>query len=101
MFRRYALLSILLLVPTCLFSSHVQISNQYIKITVNNKTGRFVIATTGGDEKLATDQNSLLLYDSNPTNSFTTIRIDGEQVDVLAKGTALCQPETIIALILL
>ncbi len=63
---------------TLLYTKRIKIQNKYIKIIGDAKTGRFIIKTTGGDLKLAADQNVLLLYDDDLPTSFTTIRIDGQ-----------------------
>lgn len=62
-----------------LYSDWLEMKNQYLKITCDNKTGRFAIKTTGGAPELTTDQNSMLLYNNDDSfTSFTTIRIDGQ-----------------------
>jgi len=75
--RKFLLTIIILLTFfSYLYSALVEMENQYIKIIGDPETGRFIVKTTGGDPKLDTDDDSLLLYEDYPPTSFTTIRID-------------------------
>lgn len=56
----------------------VELTNTFIKIIGDEKTGRFIIQTREGDPDLLTDQNSYLLYHDKTPTSFTTLRIDGQ-----------------------
>jgi len=56
----------------------VNIENEFVKVIVEETSGRFVIKTTSGDPDLTTDENKLLLYEEYPPTSFTVIRIDGK-----------------------
>ncbi|RKN83944.1 S-layer homology domain-containing protein [Paenibacillus ginsengarvi] len=54
------------------------ISNDFIKVTVNNATGRFGIRTVEGQPIRKKDQNVNMLFGGDdPQTSFTTFRIDG------------------------
>lgn len=54
------------------------IQNNFIKITVDNSTGRYGIRTLEGQPIRKNDQNVNLLYKGDdPETSFTTFRIDG------------------------
>lgn len=54
------------------------IQNDYIKVTVDNETGRYGIRTIEGQPVRKQDQNvSLLFRGDDPETSFTTFRIDG------------------------
>ncbi|MGN7454665.1 S-layer homology domain-containing protein [Paenibacillus pasadenensis] len=54
------------------------IQNDYIKVTVDNETGRYGIRTIEGQPIRKQDQNvSLLFRGDDPETSFTTFRIDG------------------------
>ncbi|WP_143810210.1 S-layer homology domain-containing protein [Paenibacillus sp. MY03] len=55
-----------------------QLSNGYIKITVDNATGRFGIRTVDGQPIRKNDDNvNMLFRGDDPETSFTTFRIDG------------------------
>ncbi len=76
--KKYIIVFILILFMILpLFSALIELKNNYIKIIGDPETGRFIIKTTGGDPKLTTDQDVLLLYEDYPPTSFTTLRIDG------------------------
>lgn len=54
------------------------LSNNFIKVTVDNATGRFGIRTVEGQPIRKKDQNVNLLFGGDdPKTSFTTFRIDG------------------------
>ncbi|OKP96958.1 S-layer homology domain-containing protein [Paenibacillus sp. P46E] len=54
------------------------IQNDFIKVTVDNSTGRYGIRTIEGQPIRKNDQNTSLLYKGDdPETSFTTFRIDG------------------------
>lgn len=54
------------------------IQNAYIKVTVENGTGRFGIRTVDGQPVRKKDQNvNMLFQGDDPETSFTTFRIDG------------------------
>ncbi|MBD2847398.1 S-layer homology domain-containing protein [Paenibacillus sp. IB182496] len=54
------------------------ISNDYIKVTVDNGSGRFGIRTVDGQPIRKNDDNVNMLYGGDdPETSFTTFRIDG------------------------
>lgn len=54
------------------------INNDYIKVTVDNASGRFGIRTVDGQPIRKKDGNVDLIFDGdNPESSFTTFRIDG------------------------
>ncbi|WP_127579605.1 S-layer homology domain-containing protein [Paenibacillus koleovorans] len=54
------------------------LQNDYIKVTVDNKTGRFGVRTVEGQPIRKKDQNvDLMFRGDNPESSFTTFRIDG------------------------
>jgi hypothetical protein len=60
------------------FSRIVDIENEFIKIGVDDMSGRFTLQTTGGDPKNPHDRNQNLLFRKVPPSSVTTILIDGE-----------------------
>lgn len=54
------------------------LSNSFIKVTVNNHTGRFAIRTVDGQPVRKNDQNvNMMFQGDDPETSFTTFRIDG------------------------
>lgn len=54
------------------------IANEYIKVSVDNHTGRFGIRTVEGQPIRKNDQNINMLFNGDdPETSFTTFRIDG------------------------
>ncbi|MGQ5392585.1 S-layer homology domain-containing protein [Paenibacillus sp. M.A.Huq-84] len=54
------------------------ISNDFIKVTVDNKSGRFGIRTEGGQPVRKKDKGVNMLFGGDdPQTSFTTFRIDG------------------------
>lgn len=54
------------------------ISNSFVKVTVNNHTGRFAIRTVDGQPVRKNDQNvNMMFQGDDPETSFTTFRIDG------------------------
>ncbi len=54
------------------------IQNEFIKVTVDNETGRYGIRTVEGQPIRKQDQNvSLIFRGDDPETSFTTFRIDG------------------------
>ncbi|WP_151736182.1 S-layer homology domain-containing protein [Paenibacillus tengchongensis] len=54
------------------------IQNDFIKVTVDNKTGRYGIRTVDGQPIRKNDDNvNLLFQGDDPETSFTTFRIDG------------------------
>ncbi|MFM9331697.1 S-layer homology domain-containing protein [Paenibacillus mesotrionivorans] len=54
------------------------VSNSFVKVTVNNHTGRFAIRTVDGQPVRKNDQNVNMMYQGDdPETSFTTFRIDG------------------------
>lgn len=54
------------------------IENDFIKVTVDNSTGRFGIRTVDGQPIRKNDQNVNMLFNGDdPETSFTTFRIDG------------------------
>ncbi|NIK75030.1 hypothetical protein FHS15_000128 [Paenibacillus castaneae] len=54
------------------------IQNEYIKVTVDNASGRFGIRTVDGQPIRKKDGNVDLIFEGdNPESSFTTFRIDG------------------------
>jgi hypothetical protein len=54
------------------------IQNDFIKVTVNNSTGRFGIRTVDGQPIRKKDQNVNMLFGGDdPETSFTTFKIDG------------------------
>ncbi|WP_150266920.1 S-layer homology domain-containing protein [Paenibacillus tepidiphilus] len=54
------------------------IQNEFIKVTVDNKTGRYGIRTVDGQPIRKNDDNvNLLFQGDDPETSFTTFRIDG------------------------
>ena len=62
------------------FAKIISISNQYIKVSLDDDSGRFLLSTLKGDpDNKADDNKDLLLYKLPPT-SVTTISIDGETV---------------------
>lgn len=71
--------TVFILLPTFINSSLIEMENEFIKIIGDTDTARFIIKTTGGDPKLDSDQDSLLLYEDYPPTSFSTIRIDEKE----------------------
>lgn len=54
------------------------IANDFIKVTVDNATGRYGVRTVDGQPIRKKDQNTNLLFQGDdPETSFTTFRIDG------------------------
>lgn len=54
------------------------LSNSFVKVTVNNHTGRFAIRTVDGQPVRKNDQNvNMMFQGDDPETSFTTFRIDG------------------------
>ncbi len=54
------------------------LSNSFVKVTVNNHTGRFAIRTVDGQPVRKNDQNvNMMFKGDDPETSFTTFRIDG------------------------
>ncbi|WP_042196708.1 S-layer homology domain-containing protein [Paenibacillus camerounensis] len=54
------------------------ITNDFIKVTVDNATGRYGVRTVDGQPIRKKDQNTNLLFQGDdPETSFTTFRIDG------------------------
>ncbi len=64
--------------------ANVVLRNSYIAITVNARernTGRFSVATTGGDPQRPDDDGKPLIYgvpDPGPWTSYTTVRVDDQ-----------------------
>ncbi|WP_461371693.1 hypothetical protein [Candidatus Darwinibacter acetoxidans] len=60
----------------------VEISNEYIRIVVNDgelNGGRFSVGTTGGDPGRDTDNNKALIYGGDdPWTSYTTVKVDNQ-----------------------
>lgn len=55
------------------------LGNTLVQVRINQKTGRYVIATEDGLPSKTSDRNQLLsFFDTTPDTSFTTIRIDGK-----------------------
>ncbi|MBU1076237.1 MAG: OmpA family protein [Spirochaetes bacterium] len=69
---------LLFFLPSLLLPETKTLENEFLKVMTDTGTGRFIIKTTGGDPNLPSSKNVLLLYESDPPNSFTTIRIDNE-----------------------
>ncbi|MGX8698350.1 MAG: S-layer homology domain-containing protein [bacterium] len=63
-------------VKTTVKDGYTVVQNDFIKVSVNNKTGRFSITTTEGQPLRKNDQNSRLTFEGDDT-SFTTFRING------------------------
>ncbi|OAS17705.1 S-layer homology domain-containing protein [Paenibacillus oryzisoli] len=54
------------------------LSNSFLKVTVDNNTGRFAIRTVEGQPIRKNDQNvNMMFRGDDPESSFTTFRIDG------------------------
>ena len=55
------------------------LENDFIKLVVNQSSGRFVLGTTGGNPSIDSDNNKKLLYgfNSNSYTSYSTMRVDG------------------------
>ncbi|WP_274366032.1 S-layer homology domain-containing protein [Paenibacillus thermotolerans] len=59
-------------------SKTTSIQNEYIKVTVDNASGRFGVRTVDGQPIRKKDGNVDLIFEGdNPETSFTTFRIDG------------------------
>ena len=57
-----------------------EISNQYIKVVVNNKNGGYVISTREGDILKKSDNNAMLTHrGENYDTSFTSFQADGKE----------------------
>ena len=53
------------------------ITNEYIGVSVDKESGRFVIRTTGGSPASDSDSNIALLFDSSPPTSYAYLAFDG------------------------
>lgn len=55
--------------------------NDFIKLSVDESNGQFVVGTTGGNPDSETDNDKMLLYGfpDNIWSSYTTISVDGSQ----------------------
>ncbi len=60
-----------------MFGAMVEISNRYIKLGVDQDSGRFTMSTIEGDPDNPLDDNMSILYSQLPLTSFTTFFIDG------------------------
>jgi hypothetical protein len=59
-------------------SNITAISNEFIKVNVDNASGRFGITTVGGQPTRKKDQNlDMIFRGDNPETSFTTFKING------------------------
>ncbi len=56
----------------------IDVANQYIRISVDDLTGRFMMETVGGDPDTPADDDKQLLYKKIPPTSLTTLSINGE-----------------------
>ena len=57
-----------------------EISNQYIRVVVNNKNGGYVISTREGDVLKKSDDNAMLTHrGENYDTSFTSFQADGKE----------------------
>ncbi|MDI4643719.1 immunoglobulin-like domain-containing protein [Cohnella hashimotonis] len=57
-----------------------QLSDDVLRISVNEQNGRIGVGTTGGDPVRAGDEDQPLVYNpETPETSFTSFRIDGEE----------------------
>lgn len=55
------------------------LGNTLVQVRINQKTGRYTVATEDGLPNKTSDRNRLLsFFDTTPDTSFTTIRIDGK-----------------------
>ncbi|QJD84596.1 S-layer homology domain-containing protein [Cohnella herbarum] len=80
----FLLIALVLQFPAAVFADIVSapnvtvLGNDFIKVTVNNDTGRFGIRTVEGQPIRKKDQNvNMIFAGDNPETSFTTFRIDG------------------------
>lgn len=58
----------------------IDVANQYIRISVDDLTGRFMMETVGGDPDSPLDNDKQLLYKKIPPTSMTTMSINGELI---------------------
>lgn len=81
MMKKLAVLSVLLLCFSAksAFAEVYSVSNDYIKISVDDYTGRFMLETVGGDPDSDGDDNAVLLYKRVPPTSLTTLLIEDEE----------------------
>lgn len=61
-----------------LFARVFEVGNKYIKIGVDNLTGRFMLETVEGDPDIPGDDGKNLLYKKIPPTSLTTVYINDE-----------------------
>ncbi len=61
-----------------LFCKMMELSNEYVKASVDYDSGRFLLETTGGNPENKFDKNIVLLYKKIPPTSITTISLNGQ-----------------------
>ncbi len=67
-----------LLLTAAGYGKWIELSNDYIKIGVDNDTGRLTLSTVEGDVSISFDNFKDLLYSKTPPTSFTTLSINDE-----------------------
>lgn len=79
--KRTAVLFIFLFLSAGVMSGKmVELSNDFIKISVDDSSSRFALETVEGEMGNSRDNFMPLLYQKTPLTSFTTININGESV---------------------
>lgn len=66
--------------PVLCFGRWVELSNEIIRMVMDNDSGRFTLWTVAGDSGMPGDENQPLLYDRTPPTSMMTLSIDGQTV---------------------
>jgi hypothetical protein len=74
----FFLFSFILFIGSSAFAKSLEISNDYIKATVDYDTGSFALETIEGDLGMPYDNNKSLLYKKLPPTTITTISIDNQ-----------------------
>jgi outer membrane protein OmpA-like peptidoglycan-associated protein len=75
---RMILAVLFLFINTYSFAELIQLSNEYVEITVDDDTSGFYFYTTGGDPELQRDKNRNLLFKKTPPTSTTFFKIDDD-----------------------
>lgn len=66
----------------------VELANEYLKVRVEKKSGRYILQTVKGDPNNSRDDNKFLSYNDEPPTSFTTIAFgeDGKKAYKYGSG---------------
>ncbi|OHD56286.1 MAG: hypothetical protein A2Y33_00520 [Spirochaetes bacterium GWF1_51_8] len=77
-FMKLYMALVMVLAAGAIYAKVFEVENAYIKIGVDDNTGRYILETIQGDPENVYDDNQQLLYKKIPPTSMTTVYIDDE-----------------------